>query len=447
VSAPAERPRRPTRLAAVTGRLAAAQGAIVIVSLVTAPLQARALGAAGRGDLAAILVPLGFFPVLLSFGLGRYASFSVARGRALPDVFGSLTALYVAVGVMLALTAPWIADFLAEGREDVRTVLLIGLLLLPIGLLMNFVAELAVGLEEWPRLLLSRMIAPTLQLVGVTALYVTDTLTVVTAAALSLAAGPLVVIPLWPILRRSLPPRFHASILRAGFSFGTRAWLGGLSSVANTRIDQLLMIRLVSAKELGLYAVAVTLSQFFVNPVIDALTTATRPRIARGETELAARSLRTSLAGVLITGTIVAALSPLVLRYLFGTEFTAALPYTLVLLVASLPLAGRQVLNVALSSHGRPGLSAQSELVSLAISVPALFLLLPALGAIGAAIVSVVAYVVTLAFLLFHARREFGGSLASFLIPTREDVRLIVAIPQGVIARRLGRRSRGVAGG
>ena len=69
------------RLGRVTTRLALAGGSVALVGILTGPLQARALGPTGRGELAAVMTPLGFLPTLASLGLGTYVERMVARGK------------------------------------------------------------------------------------------------------------------------------------------------------------------------------------------------------------------------------------------------------------------------------------------------------------------------------------------------------------------------------
>jgi O-antigen/teichoic acid export membrane protein len=94
-----------------------------------------------------------------------------------------------------------------------------------------------------------------------------------------------------------------------------------------------------------------------------------------------------------------------------------------VLLVANLPLAGATMLSTVLTSSGRPNASAVSEMAALAITVPGLVVLLPLLGGIGAAVVSLIAYSVSFVILLVAASRYFQTPFRPFLLATRSDVR------------------------
>jgi hypothetical protein len=61
-----------------------------------------------------------------------------------------------------------------------------------------------------------------------------------------------------------------------------------------------------------------------------------------------------------------------------------------------------------------------------------LLILVPHLGELGAAIVGLAAYSVSLIYQLHVMRRRLGGSIHSFLLPRAEDARWAI----GLVARR-----------
>lgn len=132
----------------MAGRLASVNFIIVGLTFITAPLQARALGPTGRGDLAAILVPLGLAPVIVSLGLGTYSAREAARGRPLAPLVGTVGALLLVLGALAALAGPAIADLFSEGRAVVETWIVVGFLLLPLGLISWLLTDLASGRER-----------------------------------------------------------------------------------------------------------------------------------------------------------------------------------------------------------------------------------------------------------------------------------------------------------
>ena len=415
-------------LGRVTGSLTVSNTLVALVGIVTGPLQARALGPAGRGELAAIFIPFLLLPTIASVGLGSYVVRAVARGRRPGTALGSLLPVSLGIGVVVAVASPLIAGFLADGRTVVYTMLIVGLILFPIGMLTNMLIDSAIGLEDWRPVIACRVIPPAAQLIGIPVLFYTQTLTVTSAALLTFGAGMLIVLPLIRVWRQCLPLNFDLAECRAGVAYGSKCWLGGLSNIANARLDQLLMIRLVSSSVLGLYAVAVTLATFFISPVIAAISTAATPRMARGEQDLTRRLCRMTICGAALVGIIVATVSPFVVHYIFGRAFDPALPMALILLIGTVPNAAGGVLNTSVSAHGHPGKSARGEGLALIVTVAGLAIALPTLGGVGAALVSVVAYSTQFIYMLRTAKRMYGGRYREYFIVSRAEAMSLLVL-------------------
>jgi O-antigen/teichoic acid export membrane protein len=419
---PAGSQRRRPSLAAVVGRLSAVNVLVLLLGFVTGPLQARALAPAGRGTLAAILLPLSLAPTILSLGLGTYIIREAARGRRLGVLAGSVGSLLVLIGVAAAVAGPAIADLFAGGRHTVYVYVLAGFLLMPLSMASWVLIDMANGLERWNTLVITRLIPPLVSVVGLVVLYALGRLTVASVAIVSIVGGLLAVLPLLGLTREIGRPRFELAVAGESIHFGFRAWLGGLGSLANVRLDQLLMTRLVAAQELGVYVVAVTVSSFFVNPVVNAITSALAPRFAQGEPALVARVVRTTILGVLVMGAAVAVAAPVLITVLFGSAFHDSIALAWILIAGSVPLAGISVLSSALTVGGHPGFSAISELVALAVTVPSLIIVLPRHGATGAAVVSSVAYAVNFVFLAWGAHRHLRVPWREIVVVRRADL-------------------------
>jgi O-antigen/teichoic acid export membrane protein len=413
---------RPTPLSGAVGRLALAQVVVAVTALVTGPLQARALGPDGRGALAAVTVPLTLLPLLANMGLGVYASRAAARGVALGNLTGSVGGILLAIGLLGALAANPLAELLGHQSDTAETFLRVGFLCAPLYLFGYFLWALNQGLERWTRLMWYRLVSPLLGTAAIVCLYALDALTLAAACSVFIACSLLSLVPLLGVLRVVERPRFDAAMAREAVSFGLPAWVGLLAYHANFSLDQLLMIRLVDSRQLGLYAVAVALA-FFSTAITGPLQVAIVPRSARGEADLVVRACRSIVWLVATLSAAVAALAPLLVPLLFGPDFSDAVPMTWILLAAGLPWTGTMVLGAALSAAGHPGSTARGELLALVFMVPALFAFLPVWGGIAAAVISLVGYSINFGIQVTAAKRLFGGSLATYLVLRREDVR------------------------
>jgi O-antigen/teichoic acid export membrane protein len=403
-------------------RLTVANALGAAAGLITGPLLARALGASGRGDLAAILVPFSLAPSVLSLGIPTFAYRELPRGRAVAEVIGSLGLPLLALGAVGALAAIPVADALAGGRETVRVFLVIGFLSMPIAMVAGLVSSSLGALERWHRVVATRLIPFVVAFASIVVLYAVGRLTVATAAAFTLLGALLSLLPGLSLLTERGRPVFRLALAREGVGFGLKSWVGGLAMIANARLDQLLMITVVAPRELGLYAVATTLAGAS-HVATGALAPPLMTRMAAGQTHLLPQALRITLAATVALNVTLGLATPIALPALFGPEFHDAIAMAIVLLAASVPFAGASVLSSALQADGAPLIPSVGEGIALVVTVVGLAALLGPLGGLGAAIVSLAAYSASFVFQLIMARRRIDAPLSAYLLPSRVDLR------------------------
>jgi O-antigen/teichoic acid export membrane protein len=403
-------------------RLTVANALAAAAGLITGPLLARALGASGRGDLAAILVPLSLAPSVLSLGIPAFAYRDLPRGGAIDEILGSLGLPLVAIGALSAVGAIPVADALAGGRETVRLFLIIGFLCMPIVMVAGLFASSLGALERWRRVVATRLIPFAVAFAAIVVLYVAGRLTVAAAAAATILGALLSLLPGLTLLTERGRPVFRAALAREGVGFGLKSWVGGLAMLANARLDQVLMITVVAPRELGLYAVATTLAGAS-NLATGALSPPLMTRVAAGQAYLLPQALRITLAATVALNVTLGLATPVVLPALFGPEFHDAVAMAIVLLAASVPFAGASVLSSALQADGAPLIPSVGEGIALVVTVVGLAALLGPLGGLGAAIVSLAAYSASFVFQLIMARRRIDAPLSAYLLPSRVDLR------------------------
>jgi O-antigen/teichoic acid export membrane protein len=411
--------RPPRRTVRIFGALLTSGGVSVVVGLVTAPILARALGPDGRGLFAAVAVPIGLAPFVAQLGLGAYAARAAARGVSSGTIIGSVGVPLLFVSGAVAVAAPAIADLLADGRPVVEHYLSVGLWLLALPLLGNLLLDVLWGQERWRDLVVFRSLNHVLYLIGVVALTALGALTLNRAILVAILVGPVAALPLLAVVRAR--PRLDIDVSRSALSFGVRAWPGTLAGLANTRLDQVIMVPLADERQLGLYAVAVTLATLpgmLAGPIGQMVF----PRLAATDGQSLARYVRTAMAVVAAVSALGAALSPLVIPVVFGSAFAGAVPPALVLFAGAVPLAGSVLLNHGLLALGRPGLTSIGEIVAATVTVGLLLVLLPTLGALGAAVTSVAAYTLNFLILAQRAGHGLGIPLTAFVLPRRDDV-------------------------
>ena len=398
----------------------------LVTGLVTGPVLARALDPVGRGELAAIIAPLGLAPFVLAFGLTTFSSREVARSVSPGRVLGTFGVIALLEGLLLIVPGLALARLLADGNDTVQRYLSVGVLILPLTLAGAIATAIVLGRQRWRVVSVQRLVSPLGNLLCFTLLAAIGRLTVGSAAIVVLVLSLLSVLPALRDLRGVVGIRFDRVLARSGASFGARVWLLTLSQLVNLRLDQVVLVPLASARELGFYAVAVTVAGL-PGIAATALASAIFPRVAAGDAELAARACRTALLTVAVLGVGGALVTPILLPLVFGEAFRDSVGMALVLFAAGIPLAGAQVLGSAMAGTERVGRSGLGEVLAIVVTVVGLPLLVPEHGGYGAAWVSLASYSVNFCWLLIIARGTFGGTVRSFVLVDGADLRQVAS--------------------
>jgi O-antigen/teichoic acid export membrane protein len=425
-------------IGSLVARLTGVNIAVAASSLVTGPIQAQVLGPSGRGEVAAVIVTLAVAAWILDFGLTTFVARARAQATEPGLLYGTVVPLSCAFSLVGVAVAFPLAQLLGQDRHSVELFITIGLLLSPLTVGLLTLSGALWGEERWRLLSAMRLSGALMSVTALAVLALADELTVTSAIISLLLAGLLSNALILPALRGTRPWRFGRRLAREAVTFGAHNWLASLAFVANFRLDQMLMAGLVSSRQLGLYAVAVTTATFS-SVFIGALTFGLFPRVARGDSELARRSCRIALSLVALTSIVAAALIPVVLPLLFGDAFRDAVPMALILLVAGITSAFVSVLGVSLAAAGHPRETVRPQVAGLVLGIPLLIFLLPSTGGVGASVISVGTGMVSAALMLLAGLRVFSGRPLDFLLPTREDL--------GMVRRRVLTRERSSLGG
>jgi O-antigen/teichoic acid export membrane protein len=236
--------------------------------------------------------------------------------------------------------------------------------------------------------------------------------------------------------------RPELSLMRECIRFGVRAWLGTLANFANFRADQILMGFISTQAALGIYAVAVNVSEVVLY-LPQATATALLPLLARASAEQSTGKTLMAFRSVMLVTSVSVAIAAAVgvplLPVVFGSNYEPSVTPFLWLLPGAIGFAATLVLSNALVAVTRPGLSSIGPLVSLVIGIAADLVLIPRFGATGAASAACLAYVAG-GIVSLIAYRRHADFRWSELLPHWSDVRTLGAAAQPLL--RAGRAAR-----
>lgn len=410
-----------------------------LAGLASAPVLAQAVGVEGRGSVAAVTAPILLTVVIAAFGIPDAVTYFVARSsRTLRGL--RRRALLLAAGTS-AVAAVVVAALAPTLLIDTSTaVLLVTLALCTVvpGTAVGVLRAHAAGHGRWGLVSAERTIGPVLRLVAFLVLAGVDRLDVLSASVVMttapVAAGLLYLVRGTRATEHTVtPPR-----RRAVLGYGARAWFGTLAGAAVMRLDQVLMVPLSSPAQLGLYAVAVTVSEL---PLV--ATTAVREVLLTSDARRRddaglARAARLAACCSVVVATTLCASAPAWLPALFGQDFAAALVPTVVLAAAVVVGVPGSVAGAALSARGLPHLRSTSLLLAAALGTVALVALVPSWGATGGAVATLVGNAIGGWTNVAHLVRRSSLRWRDFLLPTRDDGRAVIALLHNRVIHRRG---------
>jgi O-antigen/teichoic acid export membrane protein len=447
MSEPALDPGGPS-LARASGALLAARVLGAAGFFVAAVIMARSLGPTGRGTLAFVTVIALLVARLASFGIGVATIYFAARRPAERARILGTSAAFVAVSgaAVIGLVAAFLLLVPAARPAGLTTDLI--WLMVP-GAVLVCLVEWGLSFLLGARLLRAQLIAmgfgPWLYAVALAVAALLGDLDVEGAAAAWVVSGVawVALIGVLAVAATGIAlPSF--ALLVESIRFGVRAWAGGLARSVNTRIDQLLMAYLSTQAALGVYAVAVNVSealQYLPGAIAMAFAPAVAATAAGERRERTMRTFRGALLITLVTIPPAMVLGAVLLPVVFGDEFRASIVPFLILAPGAIGFLAMRVFSTALLGASLPGRSSVPPVAALVTGIVLDLVLMPPYGATGAAIASTAAFAAGgLAGIVLY-RRADRFALRE-LAPGRADAESILERS----TRALGRARRPVDG-
>lgn len=402
-----------------------------IIGIATSPILAHSLGVDGRGAFAAATTPTLLLTLAATLGLPEAATYFVASRQLAPRAaLWRVVLMSVAIGALTAVLVWACAPLISTGDPGVTRLLRLGALTLPAVLAVGAIRGVAAGLNLWRLVNAEKLLTNGSRLIACLLFFALHMLTLPVAVAIYLGCpvlGGLTYFGLSGHLATRQAPLTTWSDRRGKnavlLAYGTKTWLGALTGVVLSRVDQLLMAPLAGARELGFYAAAVAVGEI--------------PYVVSGATRdvmLAAdaadpdddRAQRASRATVVVTGAVclvLAALSPILVRIAFGSEFGPATPMLLVLLLAAFLYTPGSSAGAVLMARGRPGARSMAVAAACVANLAVLPFLISHTGGIGASLASVIGYSGMSVLAVAFTCKYFGWTWSALWRPTRQDAR------------------------
>jgi O-antigen/teichoic acid export membrane protein len=382
------------------------------LGLLSGVFLARGLGPDGRGAYVAVLlwpIFLGWLATLAAQRSGLYL-----RARH-PEYERELvaTGVWVAAisGGALVVAGEMCLPWLLQGHEDwVLHLARVALLVAPALTLTDVLNSMFDGARDF-RLVTVFRIGPLLcQALGFGVLLLFHDLTVTNAVWLWLltSVGFCALQYLVVALRSGVTLRPRPIVIRESAHYAVRSYPMFVADLAASFMDQVYLVPILSAADMGLYVIATRAAIIVDVPVAIAqllFTFVARMSPAQG----VRLSQRVALIGLVVTAAIGVSLfvvaGPLI-PFLYGHAFVGAIAPFRILLVGAFAIGVRKILAEGLSGMGKPQHGGAGQVVALVTLAVLLWTMVPRGGILGAVWAVALSQWVNLAVTGFLFRQE-----------------------------------------
>lgn len=397
--------------------------AILVTNLVTGIIVARALGADGRGELAATLLITQVTAWVFGMGGSEGVAFHQARK---PGDAPRLITTWLVMTVPLMLLGFLVAQLLlpvvfSAQTQEAIDLARIYLLVIPLVSLQQIFGAILLGDHDFHFYNLARFLYPALAAAIYAAYLLFDAFSVETALIANAVAMLLAVaVAARRAIGRHGLGRFDKPLLRSTFSFGIKAHGGSTAGLVNARLDLLVIPAYLAAAQVGLYSVA-TNTTAIIPTLTGTIALMALPVAARrgGSPRTVLLTLQTAVGLALAMAIPLAILAPWLLGVVYGEEFEAAADATRLLLPGTVLAAAVNTLFAGLLAANRPLLVTVGAGTAALITVVGLIVFLPIGGIVAAAIVTSVAFAVELVIMATLYKRTVGISWKHFVRPPK----------------------------
>jgi O-antigen/teichoic acid export membrane protein len=391
----------------------AANVLILLCGLATGILAARLLAPEGRGALATVL----FWPSLLtSVGLLSLPAALVYR-RGTPGVHRPViasTAICLCLAIALVCVALGYAILPAAVSES--NLLALTRIYLLAFVPFTFLALTLLAIDQsdlrFHRYNVFRLIPSGVYLIGLLALWGTGAISVEAAVWATWMGTFLTAVIRLYFARDELRARPSMTEARALAVNAMRFHGGTIFSLLLSQADRLAVIVFWDARTVGFYVVAFTFASAGLGAISMAFRDLLFPRLsairnAEEQKRLMGQTLRYATLLLIPCAGFVAVLSPWLLPLLFGKAFAGAIGLCLLLVLAYLPAALRDIVSNGLRGMGEWRACIFGEAIALGMFALAVWPLASFYGVLGVPIALLIANCISILYLFVLLRHRF----------------------------------------
>lgn len=380
------------------------------LGLGTSIITARYIGPEGNGIIAALLVYPSLFMTIGSLGIRQSTTYFLGKGNySEQDIKTAITQIWFFTTLVSLLVSFMLMHYLSESGSNLLLVIL-ALLPIPFSLFNTYNSGIFLGKNDIKTFNKINWIPSLIGFIGTTAFVIAWEFGIA-GAMMAAIGGPLFMSAILLFKNKFINAfsfRFNWTIIKSMLSLGIVYAFSLLIINLNYKVDIILLDKLSSPFELGIYSKGSGITQYLWQiPMLLSTIVFARSAVSKNDIQFShkvAQLLRISLIIIGVASLFLLIFSELVIVGMYGEAFRESISVLNFLLPGVLILTLFKVMNMDLAGKGKPWIAMKAMVPALILNIILNIIFIPKFGAKGAAISSTISYALAgLLFLWFYS--------------------------------------------
>jgi len=423
-------------------RVGASKILMIIFGLGSSIITARYIGPSGNGIIAALTVYPSLFMSFGSLGISQSTTYYTGKGVFTEaQIKTAITQIWLITTLISVTVCFLLMRYLSDSGSNLLLVAL-ALLPIPFALFNTYNSGIFLGKNDIGTYNRINWIPVFLILMG-GVIFVIILQLDITGAMMATILGSLfmsIILLFKNSFLKFFSLKYDWKVIKAMLSLGVIYALSLLIINLNYKVDIILMDKLSTSYELGLYSKGAAITEYLWQiPMLFSTIVFARSASAKNPREFSikvAQLLRLSFILIGVTSIILWAFSKFIILSMYGNEFFGSISVLNYLLPGVLILTIFKVMNMDLAGRGKPWIAMKAMIPALIINVVLNIFLIPKYGANGSAFSSTVSYTVSGILFLFLYSRETKMSIKEIVVFKKSDFDPLKTIVSKVLKRR-----------
>jgi O-antigen/teichoic acid export membrane protein len=407
---------------------------VIIFSIATSILTARTLGPEKNGILAALLVYPSLFMTFGSLGISQSVTFFIGKQKYHEDNIKRAITQIWAITSILSLIICYLLIYSFTNVSNDFLLIILAILPIPFTLFNTYNMGLFLGKNEISKYNQINWI-PSILIFFLSLVFILNLKLDIKGAILATLGGSFsmsIILLLKNNFLSFFSVKIEWKLIKSLLSLGLIYALSLLVINLNYKIDVILLDKLSTPFELGIYSKGASLTQYLWQiPMLLSTLVFAKSATSKKDIEFSlkvAQLLRISIFIIAIICLILILFSKFIILTMYGVQYKESVSVFVYLLPGVLLLTIFKVMNMDLAGKGKPWIALKAMIPALIINIILNIILIPEKGANGAAIASTISYSIAAILFTFFYSKTSKVSIKQIFTYKKNDFKLFMSV-------------------